>query len=347
MNLREVYDKNEWNTAFADLSVKEFLQSWEWGEFQKKTGKTVLRLVGEERGEAVALFQGFEHRLALGLKYLYIPRVVCSKIWLRNLRDRCLSRSYSFMRIEPAEWQSRDISPDPEIRNIHPRQPASTLFLDLDKSEKELLGEMHHKTRYNIGLALKKGLEIDEEKNADLFWLLHKETSRRDGFGGHPKEYYKKMLETDSIFQLNARWKGETIASNIYIWCADRFTYLHGASSDKHRNAMAPYLLMWTAIKKAEVLGAKTFDFWGIAPTNQEADSSPSGSDVKICFNGLCWSQGHPWGGITRFKAGFGGKPFQYPDAFDVILRPGVYRLYGIAKGLHYASNKKNGNIYR
>lgn len=333
MNLREVYDKNEWKTAFTDLNVQEFLQSWEWGEFQKKTGKAPLRLLGEDGGKPVALFQGFEHHLGLGLRYLYLPRIVCSQNNLRDLFNYIRPHSYLFMRIEPSKADGFNHLRSLTTRSVNSRQPTATLFMDLNKLEERLLLEMHHKTRYNIGLARKKGVEIREEKNVNLFWLLHEQTSRRDDFSGHQKAYYEKMLEMDAVFQISAFYKGEAAASNIYMVCGDRFTYLHGASSDKHKESMAPYLLMWEAIKKAKVLGAKIFDFWGIAPVEPD-DNTDSNTKKNMCFNGLCWPQEHPWSGITRFKVGFGGEPYRYPNAFDVILRPGVYQLYRLIHGL-------------
>ena len=42
-------------------------------------------------------------------------------------------------------------------------QPGKTLIINLTKSEEQLLSEMHPKTRYNIKLAQKHGVEIKDE----------------------------------------------------------------------------------------------------------------------------------------------------------------------------------------
>ena len=74
----------------------------------------------------------------------------------------------------------------------------------------------------------------------------------------------------------------------------------------------------------AKKLRCPYYDFWGVAPLSQ-----PS---AVVCFHNYCWETNHPWAGITRFKAGFGGQPIEYGQAVDVVLRPTLYSLYKLAK---------------
>ena len=305
-------------TKQKQLEMVEFLQSGEWGHFQQSVGKEVAYFdVGGQN------IQGFVHKLGLGFKYLYLPRLLISDFRFQILVDKIKDLDFSFIRIEPIEDLSKIRSTKSVTNN---RQPRTTLILDLIKSEDELLVSMHSKTRYNIRLAEKKGIEIKQEKNVDIFWKLNKQTTDRDEFKSHDKEYYESMLEMDICYQLTAYFEDEPIASNILIIYKNACTYLHGSSGDKHRNLMAPYLLQWKAMQLAKEKDCHYYDFWGVAPMLDE-------EKVKTtCFNNFCWTVDHKWTGVTRFKVGFGGVVKKYPQAFDIILQKNKYRLYKFIK---------------
>ena len=44
MIIREIENKNEWEDFLQLVPEKTFLQSWNWGEFQKALGKKIWRL---------------------------------------------------------------------------------------------------------------------------------------------------------------------------------------------------------------------------------------------------------------------------------------------------------------
>ena len=87
----------------------------------------------------------------------------------------------------------------------------------------------------------------------------------------------------------------------------DTATYLHGGSSAAMKEAMAPYMLHWEAMKIAKSAGMKNYNFGGVA----SADGPDQG-----------------WAGITRFKKGFGGFEVSYPGAYDLIYSPIWYNVY-------------------
>ena len=93
-----------------------------------------------------------------------------------------------------------------------------------------------------------------------------RETTKRDKFSAHEKEYYKKLVDVlgkMGVIKLYlAKYEGEYIAANIMAFRGNTAFYLHGASSNKHRNVMAPHLLQWQAILDAKKQGFKYYDFW-------------------------------------------------------------------------------------
>lgn len=310
MNIREITMQADWKPQ-----TTEFLQSWEWGEFQRATGKIPIRL--DIDGVQV---QGFVHNLPFGLRYVYIPRVVISN--LESVISFLRQRGNMFVRLEPANTLDQELVTRYPLPFTRCRQPQHTLLLDLSKSEEQLLSEMHSKTRYNIRLAERKGVEIREGKNIDWFWNLNTETTARDGFTSHGKAYYKKMLEMPACHQLTALYEGKPIATQIYIAYNGTCTYLHGASSNEYRNVMAPYLLQWHSIQFAKKFGNTAYDFWGVAAPQEEGKT----------FHTYTWNESDKLSNVTRYKAGFGGIVKSYPDACEVPLKPILYRLFRFLK---------------
>ena len=318
MEIRLCQDKDEWNQYLSASARPAFLQSWEWGEFQRAVGHEPVRLRVSEGGQVAGQLQGFRHKLGLGQAYFYVPMVGNREQGTGNdVLEYIKQQGYTFIRIEP---QSELRITNYELRIIPNRQPQHTLILDLNRSARQLLSAMHSKTRYNIHLAERRGVVVREEKNAAVFWRLNQKTVQRDQFRSHPRAYYAKMLELETVYQLIAEYQGQPIATNILIHFGDTLTYLHGASGQTQREAMAPYLLQWRGMELARRLGCTKYDLWGVAPQSQ-----PS---AENCFHNYCWDANHKWGGITRFKAGFGGEPVVYGQAVDVVLQPWKYRMY-------------------
>jgi len=302
-----------------------FLQSWDWGEFQQTSGKEVVRLQIVHDESVVGQVQGIVTKLGFGVSYVYMPKFpILDAQCLSYVYDFLKEEGYSFVRIEPVRELQDESHKMVGVKN---RQPQYTRVLGITKPEEELLAGMHRKTRYNIRLAEKKGVEVRREKNIDVFWKLNQQTARRDGFTSHDKEYYAKMIEMNMCHQLTAYFEDVPVASNICIAHGDMFTYLHGASGSAHRNVMAPYLLQLKGMQLARELGCTQYDFWGIAPPREKSD------DARVsCSHNLCWDNTDSLAGVTRFKAGFGGETVSYPGAVDIIFSPLKYRIYSLAK---------------
>lgn len=317
MNITKCTKKSYW----IDSVSGSFLQSWSWGEFQSEVGHKVVRIQAKAGSTVIGQIQGFIHIIGLGLSYLYVPKYRPSaQPVLQDFAYEAKKQGFTCIRMEPSF--PVDISYlKYTTRGVANSQPRYTLVLDLNKSEDEIFEMMHQKTRYNIRLATKKGVVIKKEKNADIFFRLNSQTMERDRFKGHTNKYYEQFISQKNVEQFIAYYEGAPITSILCIGFGDTFTYVHGASSNEHRNIMAPYIMQWHAILHAKKQGFFHYDFWGIAPL------SKTGS---VCFNNLCWNKKHKLSGVTRFKVGFGGRQESYPQAFDIVLRPTLYLFYKI-----------------
>lgn len=314
MQGREVLNKTDWRDP-----PKEFLQSWDYGEFLKSTGRKILRLqFGEEQNLQT---QCIINNSRFGIKFIYIPRVEIKEKYLQGILDHFKKEKFAFVRIEPT---NNITDPDYTSRIVQNRQVHNTWILDISKPEQALTEQMHSKTRYNIRLAERKGVEINYNKDLDLFWELNNITTLRNRYKSHPKDYCKKLLELENVYQINAIYSDMPVASAVVLRYNDTAFYFLGASSNEHRNTMAPYLVQWEIIKLAQKIGCSYYDFWGMAPKAQKDNNKTS------CYHNFCWQANHPLTGVARFKVGFSGELKQYPDAREFVLDPFKYRLFNL-----------------
>lgn len=164
-----------------------------------------------------------------------------------------------------------------------------TAIINLSKTEEVILSEMKPKWRYNIKLAEKKEIKVIEvdkiEDNVKVFYDLMMETTSRDGFSGNKLEYYATFLDTVLNSSLLIAYKDEkAIAAWIFVFDKEVSIYYYGASTNnvEYRNLMAPYLLQWTAIKKAKSIGSKYYDFLWVASPWEENSSLSWVTDFKL-----------------------------------------------------------------
>jgi lipid II:glycine glycyltransferase (peptidoglycan interpeptide bridge formation enzyme) len=212
-------------------------------------------------------------------------------------------------------------------------QPPSTVVLDIALPEEAILQGMKPKTRYNIGLAERKGVEVSEGTAEELpaWYALYRETARRDRITLHSEGYYRRLFSlaeeygpgAPELRLLLARYQGELLGGIIVALRGERAWYLYGASSTSHRNLMFTYALQWRAIRLARERGCTSYDLFGIPPTDDPD---------------------HPMHGLWRFKTGFGGRVLNRYGCWDLAFSGPGYRVYRGAealRGWYYRSLRK------
>ena len=334
MTIEVATSKEAWNHFLHSQPESVFLQSWEWGSFQESLGKKIVRLQLVADSKIVGVSLWIFSSIPFFGTLAYCPRgpLLASKAKGSEFAEMFVALiegakgffpSDTFCcRVEPQlslehaqDWKTA--TDRLQFKPITPVQPSDTQTLDLKKSEAELLTAMHPKTRYNIKLAERKGVVISKQNShiAD-FLMLNKETTARDGFISHSDSHYLKMVEllpSHMIDVYAATYEKKVIAANLVIHFGNTTTYLHGASGNSHREVMAPHLLQWRQILDAKAASSLVYDFWGIKPTQRHS------------------SKASRWGGITRFKQGFGGTEKNYLGTFDLKLKSLWYSLYRVA----------------
>ena len=287
-----------------------FLQSREWGKFQEAVGRRVEWMtIGGLEVQMVCV------SLPFGLFYAQVSRVDLDEDGWRQVVERARKSGAVFVRIEPVKEREIKSEKQLKVRDLH---PSTTRIIDLSLTEEALLAQMKSKTRYNIGLAARKGVVVQEARGVwgiRKFLRLLEKTKERQQFTVHAPEYYEKMMAMDGARLFVARYNWKVRTANIIISHGDTATYLHGASSEKDREVMAPYLLHWMTMLWAKKQGFRWYDFWGVAPEGVTD---------------------HPLASVSRFKEGFGGAVIEFPGTFEIPLRPVWYRLIRLHRRLRH-----------
>ncbi|GMO39435.1 MAG: lipid II:glycine glycyltransferase FemX [Termitinemataceae bacterium] len=333
-------------TIFDSICVNtksNFLQSGFWGVFKSCFGWKAHYFLADKMPLLV-----LSRPLAAGLGFAYIPwgpqlavELAASdhtaNTALQELAlalKQVLPKSTAFIRFDPpwftaenggSAWQERRLQM-PFKHAAADIQAPDTVLIDLSPAEDHILAQMKSKCRYNIRLGSKK-VKIRNAPADELpvFYEIFKETSRRDGIAIHNINYYATLFDTiyawknknnasaPDIRLYLADYEGVTIAGIITLFWNGHSTYLYGASSNLHRNVMAPYALQWQAMRDAKACSCTVYDLFGIPPNGNSA---------------------HPMAGLYRFKTGFGGTIIHRPGSWDFAYKPILTAAFHSAEGL-------------
>lgn len=196
--------------------------------------------------------------------------------------------------------------------------PADTIVVDLYKTEEQILASMKPKTRYNIGLARRRGVHVRElgVEGLPVWYSLYEQTARRNGLHINDIRYFESVFASKmqcpdpevNVKLLVAYDEVDTpLAAMFLILSAHRATYLYGASASYKRNLMPTYALQFHAMQVAKQARCSEYDLFGVAPT-----PDPS----------------HPMHGLYKFKTGFGGEIFHQMGCWDYPLDLDRYQRF-------------------
>lgn len=329
MIVREIAqnEKGEYNKY-----VSHVVQSWEWGEFRKSTGLELVRLGHFEGNKLVGAYQLTLHPVPIfSQKIGYLPKgPVPDKEMVKALRDMGVRRNVAFIKIEPnviIGGQQKIDSQQFEELGLYPSKKSlftkHNFLIDLTKSEDSLLSAMHPKTRYNIGIAQRYGVQVYEsttDEDFGIYLKLYFETTRRQKYFGHTPVYHrlvwKTLVPSKMARLLIAKYMGKPLVAWMLFNFGDTIYYPYGGSSNEHKEVMASNLVAWEAIRLGKKVGLSVFDMWGALPPNA--------------------SEKDPWYGFHRFKAGFGGTMVEYIGTYDLILKQALYKSLNFADKLRW-----------
>lgn len=320
--MMSIVTASEWDHFLQDYPDAHLLQTSAWGELKQSFGWQVERVCVGKTGAQI-LFRP----LPLGLSFAYIAKGPVGPDWSSlwpEIHRACRRRRAVMLKVEPDGWEpvSQDVIEKFRgfIQGAEPIQPRRTIVVSLEGDEAQLLARMKQKTRYNIRLAEKKDVQVKFSDDLDSFYRLMEETGRRDGFGVHSQDYFRRaydLFHPQGMCELLlAEYQGQPLAGLMVFARGKRAWYFYGASSDAERSRMPAYLLQWEAMRWAKARGCDEYDLWGVPDEDEEALEA-----------GFSQRSDGLWG-VYRFKRGFGGRLLRSAGAWDLPYLLPVYPLY-------------------
>ena len=216
-------------------------------------------------------------------------------------------------------------------KNFEGIQPRFVFRLDVKgKTEEEVFEGFESKTRYNIRLSARKGVEVRlcGEEMVETFADLMRETGERDDFLVRGADYFRTMLRElgENARLYMAFYNEKPVAGTLAIGYGNKVWYLYGASSNSYRNVMPNYALQWEMIRWAIQRGADIYDFRGVS------------GDL---------SEDNPLYGLYRFKKGFSGEFTEFAGEFDYAFKPVLTKALEKGQHLWRHGRKKIRNLLK
>lgn len=311
-----------------------FMQSPQWAAVKKNWRNEII--VERENGQIVASLSFLIRRLpSTPYHIMYAPRgPVC------DIHDTAMVRKLiEDTRVLAKENRACVVLLDPDVpaeethfvhlltdagfhlkngKNFEGTQPRFVFRLNVqNQTIDDLMAKFHSKTRYNIRVALKNGVEVKiaDRSEAKTFYEIMLETGMRDNFVTRPLSYFEDMLDClgEHARLYMAYYEGRPIAGTIAVHYGNKVWYLYGASSNAYRNVMPNYLLQLEMIRWAVDEHCDIYDFRGVS-----GDLSPE----------------NPLYGLYKFKKGFSGDLTEFVGEFELITRPFIYHSMQRARHL-------------
>ena len=113
--------------------------------------------------------------------------------------------------------------------------PSNTFIVDLTKSDAELLENMKSKTRYNIKLAQRKGINvrIAHFEELEKWYQMYKETTLRNGIYKSDYKLFKEVINSEKVdnqtelYMMLAETEKQTVAG-MFLTITNQKTNYYG-----------------------------------------------------------------------------------------------------------------------
>lgn len=348
-HLQQLDDQHIWNDFITSWKIffYSFVDSWEWGEFQKLEGNTVLRYgIYSQQNTLVGLVQLIKVVAKRGT-YLFTPHwpliegnedfFEVMKHIQRELKNIAHTEKASFIRlnttIENTKTNKKSFSRLGFIDAPMHVHAEDTHLLDITPDVDTLFGNMKKDDRYYINRARKEWVEVRIGNQPDHIQALidfhqnhAKRTNGKNKYHAFSTKYIKnlyKVFPESDISTISTSYNGKIESILMTIKFGKVVVYYIAASDIVSKKFSPNYLCQWEAICKAKTDGATIYNFWWVSP-----EVTPSS---------------HPISWVSAFKRKFAGYDYSLLHAQDLVIS----KKYWLNWAIETIRRKKRGYYYK
>ena len=298
------------------------LQTKDWQKFLNDEGNKTF-WIEEERYTAMCVLK----TTPVG-NYLFLPYGPCPesqkdfKNSLTAIKKIAKENNAVFVRIEPTFTIAEKTIKSEKLKKVKDVDPKSTVWLDLTKSEDEILANFDKKKRQYYRNYKNKSITIrqsKDQKDMEILFKYYQNLMDKRSFTIHEKSYMANQLKYDFAKLYIIEFENTAIGASLIYDEGDTRYYAYAAYSEEHKNHHTNDVLLAQMIFDAKADGKKTFDFWGATTSKDPKD---------------------PWYGFTKYKLSFGGDLKSYSGTYDIIINPTKYHLYTTLRKINRVKRK-------
>ena len=242
----------------------------------------------------------------------YVPRgpVPATPVAMEALVDWARDARVARLTVEPeAPPPFGEVLKELGFKPAPPVQPQHTRIVRLGPPA-EMLAGFRHGRRYNIRTGERRGVVVEEGKDAAELERQSAAVERRESINLPSSGYYSLLLEElpwCRTFVARHPTTHEALAAVLLARHAGRGYHLFAGRSGAYSELMANDIAWWAAMRAAAEAGDRDYDLWGVPPPGAGPE--------------------HPWHGLGFFKAEFGGDEVAYTGAWRLVISAAGSRL--------------------
>jgi lipid II:glycine glycyltransferase (peptidoglycan interpeptide bridge formation enzyme) len=333
-----------WDQLVSEVPGSDVTQLSGWSRVRTAAGFTPFYVMAYQGAELVGGAHILQRRLPMFGTLGYVPYgpVIAPHVPrdpVRRLLGQALTeltrRGIAMLFVQPPEGAD-DVSSDLLSRGFRLSDagiaPTASVRVDLSASEAELQRGLSRSlrkwTRTNKweagGVTVRWGDETDIAVMAELL----ARTAGHHRFEALTEEYlrtlYRELAPTGHARLALGEIDGVPVHSVLYTSCSGALkTRLSGFDRTGEATRLrVPGAVRWEGIRWAKANGHRWFDLGGLTEASQRMmrDGNVDQDDLP---------------GADKFKFGFGGTPFTYPPAVELIGSPILRGAYDLARRWH------------